>query len=150
MAPRLVLTLPALCAALFAVPAHAHPPQAQTAPPTRQNDPQDIAAIAGRVDLTSFPNSIGPRREPGKYSLADYGFTHMRRDGNAVEFEPADRSWVLRFTLLYRGGDGVQLCILDRARNGGSYFTVRPVEFRMSSDGLYRATGREIRSPSCM
>ncbi|MFZ5746207.1 MAG: hypothetical protein ACOY45_00965 [Pseudomonadota bacterium] len=110
----------------------------------------DPVAVAARIDVTSFPNSIAPRREEGHRTFADYGFTQVAHDGPAAVLTAADGGWTFRVTVLQSSGKTVQLCILDRALNGGSYFSVKPVEFERGEDGLYHATGRAIASEVCM
>ncbi|MCI2243901.1 hypothetical protein L3067_04665 [Xanthomonas sp. PPL568] len=36
-------------------------------------------AVIQHLDLTSFPNSVGPRRLPGKTTFADYGFVDVAK-----------------------------------------------------------------------
>lgn len=112
-------------------------------------DAADPVAIASKLDVTSFPNSTGPRRKEGLRTLADYGFTTVTRDGSAAVFEPADKSWTIRVSILDRSDKALKLCILDRALGGGSYFSVKPIEVAPGKDGLYRATGNPVADPNC-
>ncbi|MBA16270.1 MAG: hypothetical protein CMN73_07925 [Sphingomonas sp.] len=109
----------------------------------------DATEVAERLDVTSFPNSIGPRREADKHRFADYGFTEIADDAGTAELTSADGEWVFRIRVLGASGDTIRICVLDRALNGGSYFTVKPVEISEGDDGLFHATGREITSPDC-
>ncbi|WP_206518557.1 hypothetical protein [Stakelama tenebrarum] len=109
----------------------------------------DPAEVAQRLDVTSFPNSITPRREPEKSSFADYGFTQVTREGDAVALQPENGRWVFRIRLLGATGDTLRICVLDRALDGGTYFTVAPIEIAEDDDGIFRATGREITSQEC-
>lgn len=59
-------------------------------------DAADPVAVATRLDITSFPNSIGPRRKEGLRTFADYDFTSVVRDGNAAVLDAADKSWTFR------------------------------------------------------
>ncbi|MBB4097720.1 hypothetical protein [Sphingomonas kyeonggiensis] len=112
-------------------------------------DTVDPVEIATKLDVTSFANSLGPRRKEGLHTFADYGFTQVARDGNAAVFELADKSWTFRVTLLDRSDKTMKLCILDRALNGGSYFSVKPIEVAPGKDGLLRATGNPVADPNC-
>ncbi len=112
-------------------------------------DAVDPVAIATKLDVTSFANSLGPRRKEGLRTFADYGFTQVVRDGSAAVFEAADKSWTFRVTLLDRSDKAMKLCVLDRALNGGSYFSVKPIEVAPGKDGLYRATGNPVADPDC-
>ena len=100
-------------------------------------DAADPVAVATKLDITSFPNSTGPRRKEGLRTFADYGFTSVARDGNAAVLDAADKSWTFRVS------------ILDRALNGGSYFSVKPIEVAQGKDGLFRATGNPVADPNC-
>ena len=44
--------------------------------------------IIERLDLTSFSNSVGPRRIPGKTSFADYGFTTVEEGVDGATLKP--------------------------------------------------------------
>lgn len=112
-------------------------------------DAADPLIIAGRLDVTSFPNSLGPRRKEGLRTFADYGFTKVTRDGNAAVLEPADGSWTFRVTLIGSDDKVLKLCILDRALDGASYFSVKPIEVAQGKDGLFRATGNPVADPNC-
>ncbi|MDH4745182.1 hypothetical protein OMP43_14270 [Sphingomonas sp. CBMAI 2297] len=112
-------------------------------------DAADPVAVATKLDITSFPNSTGPRRKEGLRTFADYGFTSVARDGNAAVLDAADKSWTFRVSILDRGDKAMKLCILDRALNGGSYFSVKPIEVTQGKDGLFRATGNPVADPNC-
>ena len=112
-------------------------------------DAADPVAVATKLDITSFPNSTGPRRKEGLRTFADYGFTSVARDGNAAVLDAADKSWTFRVSILDRGDKAMKLCILDRALNGGSYFSVKPIEVAQGKDGLFRATGNPVAAPNC-
>jgi hypothetical protein len=112
-------------------------------------DVADPVAIATKLDLTSFPNSTAPRRKDGLRTFADYGFTQVTRDGTAAALEMPDKSWTFRVTLLDRSDKVMKLCILDRALNGGSYFSVKPIEVAQGKDGLFHATGNPVTDPNC-
>jgi hypothetical protein len=104
---------------------------------------------ARAIDLTSFPNSTGPRRIPGAKTPTDYGFTIAEEHGDGVDLYLADRSWLLGVRVLTQSGRTLVLCIQDKAENGGSYHTIDPVEFERRSDGLLHATGRHVTDRNC-
>jgi hypothetical protein len=109
----------------------------------------NAVTVAQNLDLTSFANSVGPRRKPGARLPADYGFTHV--DGNdslAVLSEP-DRSWELSVELISRNGDDVVICFGDDARNGGTYHSQQPLTLHKGLDGVYRALDERPQVPSC-
>jgi len=73
-----------------------------------------IEAIVRNLDLTSFPNSTGPRRSPGKATLADYGFVRVVPDGTETSVYQRDRSWVMSFRIISEDAHSVRLCFHDR------------------------------------
>jgi hypothetical protein len=127
---RPLLALPLL---LAAVPVHAE---------TAQN-------LGERLDMTSFPNSIGPRREDGARTLKDYGFTKVQIEGETVRFLEPDESWVFAVRPLATTAPQMALCIEDQALNGGSYHIVEALEVTEGTDGLLHATGNDISHPDC-
>jgi hypothetical protein len=120
----------------------AAPPQ-----PANQISPVEVAR---RLDVTSFPNSIGPRRRPGARTLRDYGFTRIERNRpNAISLFEADSSWVFYIRVLSWSGRKGMLCIGDKAMISGTYFIIEPLEVEEGPNGLLRATGRPVTHPDC-
>lgn len=106
-------------------------------------------AIAAIVDVRSFPNSLGPRRQDDLRTFRDYGFTDATITGDTVELREQDGSWMFGITILVAGDDHVVLCILDRAIGGPSYDAQGPVAFAMDVEGLLVATGEDLVAPGC-
>ena len=105
--------------------------------------------IAGLIDATSFPNSIGPRRQDGLKTFEDYGFTTVELVEGRVELYEDDRSWMFGVTVLGAEDDRAVLCILDSALGGPSYRTQDARVFALRDDGLLAATGEEVVDPAC-
>jgi len=106
-------------------------------------------AIAQALDVSSFPNSTGPRRQEGARTLADYGFTEVEVEGDTVSLFEPDRSWVFAVRVIAAEAGTATLCVTDRALNGGSYFTVRPLVVVADETGLLVATGAMPDLPEC-
>ena len=106
-------------------------------------------AFAGMVDLRSFPNSTGPRREEQLRTFADYGFTEIIVVEGTVELYDEDRSWMFGVTVLETSGDRAILCILDRALGTPTYHANDAVAFELGAEALLVATGEEIEFPEC-
>ena len=105
---------------------------------------------AARLDVASFPNSLRPRQRPDLKTLAQNGFTVVIPVKGGVEVYEPDRSWLFGVRVLDSDADGGGvLCILDQARNGGTYVAQDAVEVRRGSDGLLHATGRSVERPDC-
>jgi hypothetical protein len=106
-------------------------------------------AIAAMVDLRSFPNSTGPRREDHLRTFADYGFTDVLVVDGRVELYDEDRSWMFGVAVLETGGHRAILCILDKALGGPTYHANDAVAFALGAEALLVATGEEIEFPEC-
>ena len=96
--------------------------------------------IAEQIDVTSFRNSIGPRREPGLKTFSDYGFTESDRDGHTARLTDKERSWMFGVTVAEASDERLVLCILDQALNGGSYRTLSAIGYENGAEGLLVAT----------
>lgn len=79
-----------------------------------------IREVVKNLDLTRFPNSVGPRRLSGKTTFADYGFVTVVEHGAGASLFQQDKSWVMRFRILSAGPHSLRLCFHDRglARTG--------------------------------
>ncbi|WP_420455887.1 hypothetical protein [Rubrivirga sp.] len=90
-------------------------------------DHAEAGRLLSELDLSSFRNSTGPRREPSQRTLADLGVAVTQAGGDRAEAR--SDSWLYALTVLARSdanGDGepdVSLCFEDRALNSGSYDT---------------------------
>jgi hypothetical protein len=106
--------------------------------------------VAELLDLTSFPNSTGPRREGALRTFRDFGFSDVERDGDSIRAFEGGRTWMIALTVLERNDERLLLCVVDQALNGGSYFAVAAVEVVLGADELLHATGLEVRHPDCV
>jgi hypothetical protein len=79
--------------------------------------------VAEKLDVTSFPSSIGPRRTKGRYTFGDYGFVARKVTEKEAVLELEDGGWRFRLGVLERTDAGIVLCLEDQALNGGSYHT---------------------------
>jgi hypothetical protein len=87
--------------------------------------------LASHFDLASIRSSFGPRRNrPGQRTLADFGMTPTTATDNDLIYDvPGD--WYVRMQVTGRrdvNGDGVEdleVCLTDRAQNGGTYSSVQ-------------------------
>jgi hypothetical protein len=108
-----------------------------------------------RVEVSSFRNSTGPMREAGFRTFADYGIaleaaTEDRAvSGESCEPSDAEDCWLREIRVLGKrdfNGDGitdVAICFTDQSRDGGTYFTVRPLLLQLIA-GRVVAVGYEI------
>lgn len=100
--------------------------------------------LADHFDIASIRSSLGPRRTAAQRTFTDVGLKPSKATDQALVFDsPGD--WLYELTILGRrdvNGDGIEdleVCFVDRARNGGTYHT---------SQGLvitrYSATGYAV------
>ena len=105
-----------------------------------------LAQIVRSLDLRSFRNSTGPRRQKRLITPQDYGFARSYREDGVLELYTSDDNWMMSFPLLNYTGLGEILCSDDKANNGGAYNSRIPLEVRLGKDSFYHATGGEVRS----
>ena len=107
------------------------------------------AEMMRKLDMTSFPNSIGPRRRPGAYTLAQYGFTSFTSFGDGwAEAQEADHSWSFGFFVLDNGDQKKRLCVTDTA-HGGTYRSTEAIDVVPAKDGLWKSVTVVGRVPGC-
>ncbi|RDE07305.1 pesticin immunity protein [Sphingomonas aracearum] len=111
---------------------------------------EQVQQVIRRLDLTSFPNSVGPRRLPGKATFADYGFVRIRKAGRGASLFREDESWMMRFDVISAGPRFLRLCFRDKglARPGDasapSYNATSALLVSMSRKGLW--TARQVKA----
>ena len=120
--------------------------------PAQANDKSDSLTdkIVQCLDLASFPNSSGPRRNEGLRTPRDYGLTISDWDHGELILLTARRDRMMKFKLLDSSKGRALPCVTDKALNGGTDFSVDPVEVHAGADGLYRWTGRKITNSECI
>lgn len=102
-----------------------------TAGPPRPTGAVQAAEVFEALDIASFRNSAGPRREPGQRRFADLGVAVTAATADRAESRQA--GWLYALTVLARGdanGDGtpdVTVCFEDRALDGGTYDAATPL-----------------------
>jgi hypothetical protein len=74
----------------------------------------EIDGVIKYLDLTTFPNSVGPRRMPGKTTFADYGFIHVENTASGAKLVRDDKGWTMGFSIISAGPTSLRLCFYDR------------------------------------
>lgn len=82
--------------------------------PAALTDANEIDSVIENLDLTSFPNSIGPRRVSGKTTFVDYGFVHIEKTSVGADLIREDRGWMMGFRIVSAGPRSLRLCFYDR------------------------------------
>ena len=81
---------------------------------------ENVAAfVVEKLDLTSLPSEFRPKKEKGKKTLEDYGFTAQRIDENEAIIEAAGGVRRLAIKVLDQKSSGIYVCVTEPGENGG-------------------------------
>lgn len=82
--------------------------------------PKDKVAafVVEKLDLTSLPSAFRPKKEKGKKTVADYGFTAQRIDENEAILETGGVTR-LAIKVLDQNSSGIYVCVAEPGENGG-------------------------------
>jgi hypothetical protein len=75
--------------------------------------------VVEKMDLTSLPSAFRPKKEKGKKTLADYGFTAQRMDENEAIIEAPGGVRKLAIKVLDQKSSGIYVCVAEPGENGG-------------------------------
>jgi hypothetical protein len=76
------------------------------------------AFVVEKLDLTSLPSTFRPKKEKGKKTLADYGFTAQRMDENEAIIEGTGGVRRLAIKVLDQKSSGIYVCIAEPGESG--------------------------------
>jgi hypothetical protein len=100
------------------------------------------AFVVEKLDLTSLPSAFRPKKEKGKKTFADYGFTAQTVNENEAVIEAAGRARKLAITVLDQRSSGIYVCVAEPGENGSQAKTQSVLLLkRKDSNALLR--GRE-------
>jgi hypothetical protein len=77
------------------------------------------AFVVEKLDLTSLPSALRPKKEKGKKTFVDYGFTVQTVDENDAVIEAAGGVKKLTIKVLDHKSSGIYVCVADPGDNGG-------------------------------
>jgi hypothetical protein len=77
------------------------------------------AFVVEKLDLSSLPSAFRPKKEKGKKTLADYGFTAQRVDENEAVIEAVGGVRRLTIKVLDENSSGIYVCVSEPGENGG-------------------------------
>jgi hypothetical protein len=77
------------------------------------------AFVVEKLDLTSLPSEFRPKKEKGKKTLADYGFTAQTVDENEAVIEAAGGVKRLAIKILDQKFSGIYVCVAELGKKGG-------------------------------
>jgi hypothetical protein len=76
------------------------------------------AFVVEKMDLTSLPSAFRPKKEKGKKTLADYGFTAQTVNENEAVIEAAGGVRRLAINVLEQKSSGIYVCVAEPEENG--------------------------------
>ena len=78
------------------------------------------AFVVEKLDLTSLPSALRPKKEKGKKTFADYGFTVQTVNESEAVLEAAGSVKRLAIKVLDQKSSGIYVCVAEPGENGGS------------------------------
>jgi hypothetical protein len=105
--------------------------------------------VVEKLDVTSLPTVYRPKKQKGKKTLTDYGYTVQKLDETEALVEEAGGTRRLAIKILQEGTAGIYACLAEPARDGGDpkAQSVILLKRKDSSDLLkVRETWREFNS----
>src|SRR5580693_6573324 len=76
------------------------------------------AFVVEKLDLTSLPSAFRPKKEKGKKTFADYGFTAQTVNENEAVIEAAGGAKRLAIKILNQQSSGIYVCVAKAGENG--------------------------------
>lgn len=73
----------------------------------------DVDRIISKLDLTTFPNSLSPRRAPGKTTFADYGFITVAKTASGATLVRKNDDASKSFVVISNNSKHLRLCFHD-------------------------------------
>lgn len=116
----------------------------------------DIDRIIAKLDITTFPNSIGPRREPTKHTFADYGFTRIAKKPGGAFLSETDGGWQMSFDIIAVTPDAIDVCFHDQGltrpgdAHGPSYNATSALRIARAAQELWSARKIKGGFPGCV
>jgi len=75
--------------------------------------------IVEKLDVTSLPATIRPKKEKGKKTFADYGFTAQGVDEGETIIQAADGARKLAIKVLDQRSSGIYVCLTESGQIAG-------------------------------
>ena len=128
--------------AMFAVAALFYAPLALARNNAAYPNEKVVQFVVEKLDVTSLPSTIRPKKEKAKKTFADYGFTAQSLDEHEAILDEPGGARKFSIKILEQQSSGIYVCFAEPVQNGGkaktqSVFLLR----RKDSSGLLK--GRE-------
>ncbi|HET8923720.1 MAG TPA: hypothetical protein VFN26_12085 [Candidatus Acidoferrum sp.] len=104
---------------MFAVAALAYAPLALAGGNAAYPKEKLAAFVVEKLDVTSLPSAIRPKKEKGKKTFADYGYTAQKVEENEATIEAVNGAWRLSIKVLDQRPSGIYVCVAEPGQNGG-------------------------------
>src|ERR1700739_3305351 len=105
--------------------------------------------VVEKLDVTSIPSALRPKREKGKKTFADYGFAAQKVSDKEAFVEAPQGSSQITLRILEENNSGIYVCLNGQAqkKNSGPFQRVFLLKLK-NADGLLkgRETPREFQS----
>jgi len=75
--------------------------------------------VIEKLDVTSLPSTFRPKKEKGKKTFADYGFTVQTAAETEAVIEAAGGAKRLAIKVLDQKSSGIYVCVAEPGENGG-------------------------------
>ena len=98
--------------------------------------------VAEKLDVTSIPSAIRPKREKRKRTFGDYGYVTRKIEDKEVLVEAPQRRSQIAISILEEGKSGIYVCLNGQAQNESSSHIQRVFLLKLKrGNGLLK--GRE-------
>jgi hypothetical protein len=104
---------------LFAVAALSYAPLGVAGNKAEYSNQKVAEFVIAKLDVTSLPSALRPKKEKGKKTFADYGFTTQTVDESEAVIEAAGGVRKLSIKVLDQKSSGIYVCVAERGENGG-------------------------------
>ena len=98
--------------------------------------------IVEKLDLTSLPAALRPKKEKGKKTFSDYGFTVQGMDEAGTTIQAAGSTRTLSIRVLDQRSSGIYACITEPGQIAGQA-KMQTVIFLKRNDSNALLKGRE-------
>jgi hypothetical protein len=104
---------------LFAVVALSYVPLVMAGNKAEYPNEKVAEFVIEKLDVTSLPSAVRPKKEKGKKTFADYGFTAHTVNDNEAVIETAGGVRRLAIKVLEQKSSGIYVCVVEPGENGG-------------------------------
>jgi len=111
---------------------------------------KDSGLVLEKLDITSLPSAYRPKKEKGKKTFADYGYTIENRADSNLAIKTPDGAQSLSMRILDDRGTEAYACIAESATNGGDPKVQSVIRLRKKgADALWKARESSKEFASC-